>query len=132
MPGDSRPDPAKSSFVLTNVFAGCPLNVRREAPFLRPWVPVRRTWAVVAVFLLQVLCATSWTYVPKGASDAVVYIIVGAETGLYILETSGDRRELVQVRAACLPFVPLRDQLGLGTRASLSVPCVGSLLTSPA
>ncbi len=58
-----------SSFVLSNVFAGCPLKV---------------------------LCAASWRCQPRGA-DPCLYIIVGAETGLYVLETAGDRRELVLV-----------------------------------
>ena len=63
-------DQSASSFVLSNVFAGCPLKI---------------------------VCAASWKCQPQGQSEPVLYIIVGAETGLYFLETRGDKRELVQV-----------------------------------
>jgi serine/threonine protein kinase len=59
---------AKSSFVLSNVFAGCPLKV---------------------------ICAASWKFTVNG--EEKLNIIVGASSGLYVLETTGDKRELVQV-----------------------------------
>lgn len=74
----------EQSFVLSNVFAGCPLKVN---------------------------CAASWKCTPPGG-DACLYIIVGAETGLYILETSGDKRELVQVSKRVCTWLHVMDDEG--------------------
>lgn len=75
----------QDSFVLSNVFAGCPL---------------------------QVNCAASWTCKPAGGAKCL-YIIVGAATGLYILETSGEKRELVQVSKRICTWLHVMDEEGM-------------------
>jgi len=98
---------AQSSFVLSNVFAGCPLEVK---------------------------CAASWRCVPPGGQECL-YIIVGASTGLYILETSGEKRELVQVSKRVCTWLYVMDTEG--TMISVSgqgLVCVhdlNSLLVGP-
>eukprot|EP00051_Salpingoeca_urceolata_P033402 m.20558 g.20558 ORF g.20558 m.20558 type:complete len:759 (-) comp6199_c1_seq1:115-2391(-) len=96
-----------SSFVLTNVFAGCPLKV---------------------------LCAASWKCQPKGRSTCL-YIIVGAESGLYVLETMGDRRELVQVSKRACTWLYVMDEEGMMISVSgkglVCVHDLNSLLVKP-
>jgi len=72
---------AKSSFVLSNVFAGCPLKV---------------------------ICAASWKFTVNG--EEKLNIIVGAATGLYVLETTGDKRELVQVSKRQCTWLHVMDE----------------------
>eukprot|EP00047_Mylnosiga_fluctuans_P002871 m.226275 g.226275 ORF g.226275 m.226275 type:complete len:777 (+) comp11404_c0_seq1:48-2378(+) len=101
-------DPAGSSFVLSNVFAGCPLKV---------------------------LCAASWTC-RSASREPCLYIIVGAESGLYVLETSGDKRELVQVSKRACTWLHVMDDEGMMISVSGSgLVCVhdlNSLLGGPA
>eukprot|EP00043_Microstomoeca_roanoka_P006261 m.61501 g.61501 ORF g.61501 m.61501 type:complete len:755 (-) comp13344_c1_seq1:176-2440(-) len=99
-----------SSFVLSNVFAGCPLKV---------------------------LCAASWKYQPPG-QEPFLYIIVGADTGLYVLETSGDKRELVQVSRRQCTWLYVMDEEGImisvsdvGGRGQVCVHDLNSLLVGP-
>ncbi|EGD82493.1 hypothetical protein PTSG_03141 [Salpingoeca rosetta] len=117
----SRPPPSKqpaqpprketgSSFVLSNVFAGCPLRV---------------------------LCAASWKHQPNG-QEPLLYIIVGAETGLYVLETSGDKRELVQVSRRRCTWLYVMDEEGImisvsdvDGRGQVCVHDLNSLLVGP-
>lgn len=97
-----------SSFVLSNVFAGCPLTV---------------------------LCAASWTCRIAGREPSL-YIIVGAETGLYVLETSGDKRELVQVSKRACTWLYVMDEDGMMISVSgqglVCVHDLNSLLSGPA
>jgi len=98
---------SEQSFVLSNVFAGCPLTVN---------------------------CAASWKCKPPGG-EACLYIIVGAETGLYILETSGDKRELVQVSKRVCTWLHVMDDEGMMISVSgVGLVCVhdlNSLLVGP-
>lgn len=97
----------EQSFVLSNVFAGCPL---------------------------QVNCAASWNCTPPG-QEPCLYIIVGAESGLYILETSGDKRELVQVSKRICKWLHVMDDEGMMISVSgVGLVCVhdlNSLLVGP-
>ena len=104
------PSESGSSFVLSNVFAGCPL---------------------------QVMCAASWKYHNNG-QEPLLYIIVGAETGLYVLETSGDRRELVQVSRRRCTWLYVMDAEGImisvsdvDGRGQVCVHDLNSLLVGP-
>ena len=83
--GAAESDREHSSFVLSNVFAGCPLNV---------------------------LCAESWNCTATGGAPCL-YIIVGAESGLYVLETSGEKRELVQVSKRTCTWLYVMDEAGM-------------------
>lgn len=100
-------DVPQQSFVLSNVFAGCPLEVR---------------------------CAASWRCQPKAGQECL-YIIVGASTGLYILETHGDKRELVQVSKRVCSWLYVMDEEGMMISVSGSgLVCVhdlNSLLVGP-
>eukprot|EP00048_Salpingoeca_helianthica_P021762 m.14293 g.14293 ORF g.14293 m.14293 type:complete len:796 (-) comp6374_c1_seq1:31-2418(-) len=106
-PAPASASPA-SSFVLSNVFAGCPLKV---------------------------LCAASWTCRIAGREPSL-YIIVGAETGLYVLETSGDKRELVQVSKRACTWLYVMDEDGMMISVSgqglVCVHDLNSLLSGPA
>lgn len=101
-------DGQASSFVLSNVFAGCPLKI---------------------------VCAASWKCVPPGASEPVLYIIVGAETGLYFLETRGDKRELVQISKRMCTWLYVMDDEGMMISVSgkglVCVHDLNSLLVTP-
>lgn len=105
-PQNSRPD-AQQSFVLSNVFAGCPLEVK---------------------------CAASWKCIPQGQAECL-YIIVGASTGLYILETSGEKRELVQVSKRVCTWLYVMDEEGMMISVSgqglVCVHDLNSLLVGP-
>lgn len=91
----------QDSFVLSNVFAGCPL---------------------------QVNCAASWTCNPKDGGPKCLYIIVGAATGLYILETSGEKRELVQVSKRICTWLHVMDDEGMMISVSgMGLVCVHDL-----
>eukprot|EP00039_Didymoeca_costata_P015979 m.278876 g.278876 ORF g.278876 m.278876 type:complete len:734 (+) comp16319_c0_seq8:515-2716(+) len=107
VPEQSKAGAAEQSFVLSNVFAGCPLKVN---------------------------CAASWKYQPPGG-EPCLYIIVGAETGLYILETSGDKRELVQVSKRVCTWLYVMDEDGMMISVSeMGLVCVhdlNSLLVGP-
>lgn len=93
----------RDSFVLSNVFAGCPL---------------------------QVNCAASWTCKPKDGGPKCLYIIVGAATGLYILETSGEKRELVQVSKRVCTWLHIMDDEGMMISVSaMGLVCVHDLNT---
>lgn len=98
---------APQSFVLSNVFAGCPLEVK---------------------------CAASWKCIPNGQSECL-YIIVGASTGLYILETSGEKRELVQVSKRVCTWLYVMDEEGMMVSVSgqglVCVHDLNSLLVGP-
>jgi hypothetical protein len=100
---DGAPDPRaqEESFVLSNVFAGCPLTVN---------------------------CAASWRCTPPGGGAECLYIIVGAETGLYILETTGDKRELVQVSKRVCTWLYVMDEEGMMISVSgVGLVCVHDL-----
>ena len=43
----------------------------------------------------------------------LLYIIVGAETGLYVLETTGEKRELVQVSKRACTWLYVMDEEGM-------------------
>lgn len=91
----------QDSFVLSNVFAGCPL---------------------------QVNCAASWTCNPKDGGPKCLYIIVGAATGLYIMETSGEKRELVQVSKRICTWLHVMDDEGMMISVSgMGLVCVHDL-----
>lgn len=104
--GAKKPQP-QQSFVLSNVFAGCPL---------------------------EVLCAASWRCRPQGGAECL-YIIVGASTGLYILETHGDKRELVQVSKRVCSWLYVMDEEGMMISVSgqglVCVHDLNSLLVGP-
>jgi len=99
---------AASSFVLSNVFAGCPLHV---------------------------LCGATWTCRMEGR-DPSLYIIVGAESGLYVLETTGEKRELVQVSKRACTWLYVMDDDGMMISVSgqglVCVHDLNSLLSGPA
>ena len=101
MGNDSPAVGPQDSFVLSNVFAGCPL---------------------------QVNCAASWTCNPKDGGPKCLYIIVGAATGLYILETSGEKRELVQVSKRICTWLHVMDDEGMMISVSgMGLVCVHDL-----
>lgn len=107
--GAAAPPPTSGerSFVLSNVFAGCPLDV---------------------------LCAASWHCTPPGLAPCL-YIIVGAKSGLYVLETSGDKRELVQVSKRVCTWLYVMDEEGMMVSVSgkgmVCVHDLNSLLVGP-
>jgi hypothetical protein len=105
--GAKKPVGAQQSFVLSNVFAGCPL---------------------------EVLCAASWRCRPQGGAECL-YIIVGASTGLYILETHGVTRELVQVSKRVCSWLYVMDEEGMMISVSgqglVCVHDLNSLLVGP-
>lgn len=105
-PQAARAD-SQQSFVLSNVFAGCPLEVN---------------------------CAASWKCIPQGQAECL-YIIVGAKTGLYILETSGEKRELVQVSKRVCTWLYVMDEEGMMISVSgqglVCVHDLNSLLVGP-
>lgn len=105
--GAKKAPGAQQSFVLSNVFAGCPL---------------------------EVLCAASWRCRPQGGAECL-YIIVGASTGLYILETHGDKRELVQVSKRVCSWLYVMDDEGMMISVSghglVCVHDLNSLLVGP-
>lgn len=105
--GAKKPVGVQQSFVLSNVFAGCPL---------------------------EVLCAASWRCRPQGSAECL-YIIVGASTGLYILETHGDKRELVQVSKRVCSWLYVMDEEGMMISVSghglVCVHDLNSLLVGP-
>lgn len=96
-----------TGFVLSNVFAGCPLEVH---------------------------CAASWRCRPQGGVECL-YIIVGASSGLYILETSGEKRELVQVSKRVCSWLYVMDDEGMmisvSERGLVCVHDLNSLLVGP-
>lgn len=104
---DAPASTSEKSFVLSNVFAGCPLNVT---------------------------CAASWRCQREGQPPCL-YIIVGADTGLYILETSGEKRELVQVSKRVCSWLYVMDEEGMMISVSgVGLVCVhdlNSLLVGP-
>eukprot|EP00041_Stephanoeca_diplocostata_P012799 m.215350 g.215350 ORF g.215350 m.215350 type:complete len:731 (-) comp19094_c0_seq1:169-2361(-) len=107
MPSSRVPGAPATGFVLSNVFAGCPLEVH---------------------------CAASWRCRPHGG-DECLYIIVGAATGLYILETSGEKRELVQVSKRVCSWLYVMDAEGMmisvSERGLVCVHDLNSLLVGP-
>jgi hypothetical protein len=64
-----------------------------------------------------------------------LYIIVGADTGLYVLETSGEKRELVQVSKRCCSWLYVMDEEGMMISVSgeglVCVHDLNSLLVGP-
>jgi hypothetical protein len=119
------------SFVLSNVFAGCPLKV----PFALP-CPTNNFPTNIIFFPppFQVLCAASWKCTPAGG-EPCLYIIVGAATGLYILETSGEKRELVQVSKRVCTWLYVMDEEGMmlsvSGRGLVCVHDLNSLIVGP-
>eukprot|EP00056_Hartaetosiga_gracilis_P002331 m.52677 g.52677 ORF g.52677 m.52677 type:complete len:743 (-) comp11007_c0_seq1:1535-3763(-) len=106
-PSVSTPAPRGGQFVLSNVFAGCPLKV---------------------------LCAGSWKYQPRGEA-ASLFIIVGSTSGLYVLETSGDKRELVLVSKRQCTWLHVMDEEGMmisvSVQGQVCVHDLNSLLVQP-
>lgn len=64
-----------------------------------------------------------------------MYIIVGADTGLYVLETTGDKRELVQVSKRACTWLYVMDEEGMMISVSgkglVCVHDLNSLLVGP-